>query len=297
MQARTSDARAPGFWPLALVLALFVLFMYGPMFAIFTLSFQGPEGGLTFPMRGTSLHWFRQLAEGLGTVDIAAAFRRSLMLGAVVMLLTVVLSVLAGLAFRKRLAGGNALFYVAVASLIMPSIIVSLGIGLQFRLLDTGLKAALAAMGAESTLEDYGTALGLLTSALGAHLTWTLPFGLLIMFAVFNRFNPAYEEAARDLGASPWQSFRHVVLPLIGASVVGIGMFGFTLSWDEIARTSQAIGDVNTLPLELQGLTSTVTTPAIYALGTVTTVVSFLVIGIALGGAALLRRRASKRRG
>ena len=297
MQARTSDARAPGFWPLALVFALFVLFMYGPMFAIFTLSFQGPEGGLTFPMRGTSLHWFRQLAEGLGTVDIAAAFRRSLMLGAVVMLLTVVLSVLAGLAFRKRLAGGNALFYVAVASLIMPSIIVSLGIGLQFRLLDTGLKSALAAMGAEGTLEDYGTALGLLTSALGAHLTWTLPFGLLIMFAVFNRFNPAYEEAARDLGASPWQSFRHVVLPLIGASVVGIGMFGFTLSWDEIARTSQAIGDVNTLPLELQGLTSTVTTPAIYALGTVTTVVSFLVIGIALGGAALLRRRASKRRG
>jgi ABC-type spermidine/putrescine transport system permease subunit II len=40
-------------------------------------------------------------------------------------------------------------------------------------------------------LEDYGTTLGLFTSALGAHLTWTLPFGLLIMFAVFNRFNPA----------------------------------------------------------------------------------------------------------
>ena len=88
------------------------------------------------------------------------------------------------------------------------------------------------------------------------------------MFAVFNRFNPAYEEAARDLGATPWQGFRHVVLPLIGPSVVGIGMFGFTLSWDEIARTSQAIGDVNTLPLELQGLTTTVTTPSIYALGT-----------------------------
>jgi hypothetical protein len=59
----------------------------------------------------------------------------------------------------------------------------------------------------------------------------------------------------------PGRLFRHVVLPLIGPSVVGIGMFGFTLSWDEIARTSQAIGDVNTLPLELQGLTSTVTTP------------------------------------
>jgi putative spermidine/putrescine transport system permease protein len=288
------DQRAPGFWPLAFVFALFVIFLYGPMITIFVLSFQGPEGGLTFPLRGVSLHWFRKLAEGLGTVDIGAAFRRSLMLGAVVMLFTVVLSVLAGLAFRKKLAGGNLLFFVTVASLIMPSIIVSLGIGLQFRLLDTGIKAALEAVDATGTLEGYGTALGLLTSALGAHLTWTLPFGLLIMFAVFNRFNPAFEEAARDLGATPWQGFRHVVLPLIGPSIVGIGMFGFTLSWDEIARTSQAIGDVNTLPLELQGLTSTVTTPSIYALGTVTTVVSLLVMALALGAGALLGRRSTR---
>ena len=224
-------------------------------------------------------------------VDIGAAFWRSLLLGTVVMAFTILLSLGAGLAFRKKLRGGDALFYVTVASLIMPSIIVSLGIGLQFRLIDTGVKAALGALGAEGTLENYGSALGLLTSALGAHLTWTLPFGLLIMFAVFNRFNPAYEEAARDLGATPWQAFRHVVLPLIGPSIVGIGMFGFTLSWDEIARTSQAIGDVNTLPLELQGLTSTVTTPSIYALGTVTTVVSFLVMGVTAGLLAWLRRR------
>ena len=72
-------------------------------------------------------------------------------------------------------------------------------------------------------------------------------------------------------------------------------MFGFTLSWDEIARSSQAIGDLNTLPLELQGLTTTVTTPAIYALGTVTTVVSLLVIALALAAAAWLGRRSRRR--
>ena len=226
---KVRDSRPASFWPLAIVFALFVLFMYGPMFVIFILSFQGPEGGLTFPMRGVSLHWFSKLAEGLGVVDIGAALWRSLGLGVAVMLCTVVLSVLAGLAFRKRLAGGNTLFFIVVASLIMPSIIVSLGIGLEFRLLDTGIKALLGALGMESTLETYGTALGLFTSALGAHLTWTLPFGLLIMFAVFNRFNPAYEEAARDLGATPWQGLRHVVLPMSATSVVGIGMFGFTL--------------------------------------------------------------------
>jgi len=286
--------RPASFWFLALFFTLFVLFLYGPMLVIVVLSFQGPEGGLTFPLRGMSLHWFYKLAEGLGVVDIGAALKRSLGLGLAVMTLTVTFSVLAGLAFRKKLAGGNTLFLIVVASLIMPSIIVSLGIGLEFRLLDTGIKKALEFFGMTATLENYGTSLGLFTSALGAHLTWTLPFGLLIMFAIFNRFNPAYEEAARDLGATPWQGFRHVVLPLIAPSVVGIGMFGFTLSWDEIARTSQAIGDVNTLPLELQGLTTTVTTPSIYALGTVTTVVSLLVMSVAVSLAWWLGRRQKK---
>ena len=285
------DKRAPGFWPLAIFFVLFVLFLYGPMLVIVVLSFQGPQGGLTFPLRGLSVHWFEKLAQGLGVVDIGAALRRSLGLGLAVMTITVVFAVLAGLAFRKKIAGGNTLFFIVVASLIMPSIIVSLGIGLEFRLLDAGIKKALEALGMQATLENYGTSLGLYTSALGAHLTWTLPFGLLIMFAVFNRFNPAYEEAARDLGATHWQGFRHVVMPLIAPAVVGIGMFGFTLSWDEIARTSQAIGDVNTLPLDLQGLTTTVTTPSIYALGTVTMAVSFIVMALAVGLSSLLARR------
>jgi putative spermidine/putrescine transport system permease protein len=290
MAAPHRHSRAPGFHLLAAVFVVFVLFMYGPVITIFVLSFQGPEGGLTFPLRGWSLHWYRQLSQGLGVVDIGAALRRSLGLGVAVMVLTVVLSVLAGLAFRKKLRGGDALFHVTVASLIMPSIIISLGIGLQFRLIDAAAKWLLERVGAAGLLEGYDTSLGLATSALGAHLTWTLPFGLLIMFAVFNRFNPAYEEAARDLGASPWQTFSRVVLPIIGPSVVGIGMFGFTLSWDEIARTSQAIGDVNTLPLELQGLTTTVTSPAIYALGTATTLISLLVIALTLVGVSVLRR-------
>jgi len=287
---RPPDRRPLSFWILATVFSAFVLFLYGPMLAIFVLSFQGPEGGLTFPMRGWSLHWFRQLFEGIGVVDIGAALRRSLLLGAVVMVLTVVLSLGAGLAYRKKLPGGTPLFYVVVASLIMPSIIVSLGIGLMFRLIDTGVKTLLEAHWPEAA-EGFATAMGMFGSGLGAQLTWTLPFGLLIMFAIFNRFNPAYEEAARDLGASPWQSLRHVVLPLIGPSLIGIGMFGFTLSWDEIARSSQAMGDLNTLPLELQGLTTTVTTPVIYALGTLTTAISFAVIGVALGGVALWQRR------
>ena len=94
--------RSPSFYILALVFALFVLFLYGPMITILVLSFQGPQGGLTFPLNGLSFHWFQSLWEGIGTVDIGAALRRSVWLGLIVMVLTVVISVMAGMAFRRR---------------------------------------------------------------------------------------------------------------------------------------------------------------------------------------------------
>lgn len=280
------EGRPRSFYLLAAFFAAYVLFLYGPMFAIFVLSFQGPQGGLTFPMNGFSLHWFAKLFAGNGIVDIGAALRRSMALGLVVMLITVVLSVSAGMAFRKKFRGSSILFYSAIASLIVPSIVTSLGIALEFRIIDDLFKNYISS--------DWQTGMGLFTSGLGAHLTWTLPFGLLIMFAIFNRFDGRLEEAARDLGATPWQSFRHVVLPIILPSVIGVALFGFTLSWDELARSSQAIGSVNTLPLELQGLTTTVTNPDIYALGTVTTGVSFIVIGLCLGIIILLQRHRKK---
>ncbi|CAO3408258.1 ABC transporter permease [Azospirillum largimobile] len=272
-----TSRRGLSFYLLGAFFALFVLFLYGPTATILILSFQGPEGGLTFPMNGVSLHWFRNLFEQQAVGDFGGSFRRSIALGMMVMVLTVLFSVLAGFAFRRRFRGSGALFYLAVASLIVPSILVSLGIGLFFNIL--GLEPAWY------------------SSALGAHLTWTLPFGLLIVFAIFNRFNPAYEEAARDLGASPWQTVRHVVLPILLPSLIGVGLFGFTLSYDEFARTLMTAGSFNTLPLEIYGMTTNVTTPVLYALGSLTTVFSFTVIGLFFLGLIALRRHRLRRSG
>lgn len=260
------------FYPLAVFFALFVLFLYGPTITIAILSFQGPQGGLTFPMNGTSMHWYADLFKQQAVGDIWGSFRRSLTLGLMVMTITVVVALMAGLAFRKRFAGSTVLFYLTVGSLIIPSILISLGVGILFNLLDLDVHWS--------------------TSGLGSQLTWTLPFGVLIMFAIFNRFNPAFEEAARDLGASPWQTLWHVVLPIILPSLVGIGLFGFTLSYDEFARTLLTAGSYNTLPLEIYGMTTSVTTPVLYALGTLTTVFSFLVITIFF----LLLSRSRRRR-
>jgi putative spermidine/putrescine transport system permease protein len=163
----------------------------------------------------------------------------------------------------------------AIASLVMPGFLVSLGIGLMFQLV--GLQTAWY------------------TSALGAQLTWTLPFGLLIMFAVLSRFNPSYEEAARDLGASPWQTLRHVVLPILLPGIMAVALFGFTLSYDEFARSLLTVGSRNTLPLEIWAMTTNVTSPALYALGTVTTIVSFGVITLVLSSIALIQRRRARR--
>jgi len=268
------DRRGPGFYILAAFFGLFVLFLYGPLSTIIILSFQGPDGGLTFPMNGMSVHWFGNLFEKQAVGDFGGSFRRSLILGLMVMAVTTVVSLLAGLAFRRRFLGATPLFYLAVSSLVVPSILVSLGVGIAFQVI--GLRPAWW------------------SSAFGAQLTWTLPFGVLIMFAVFNRFSPAYEEAARDLGASSWQTFRFVVLPMIAPSLVGVALFGFTLSYDEFARTLMTAGTYNTLPLEIYGMTTNVTTPVLYALGTVTTVFSFLVIALALAAIVALGRRRAR---
>ena len=177
------EARPRSFYFLAAFFVLFLIFLYGPTITIAILSFQGPQGGLTFPMRGVSLHWFHELFQQQAVGDIWGSFARSFVLGLMVMVTTVVVSVMGGLAFRKRFPGSAVIFYLIITSLVIPSILISLGVGLIF---------------SQSGLTVHWS-----TSGFGSQLTWTLPFGLLIMFAVFNRFDKSYEEAARDLGGEP----------------------------------------------------------------------------------------------
>jgi putative spermidine/putrescine transport system permease protein len=259
------------FYVLATLFTLFVIFLYGPMISIFILSFQGPTGGLVFPLRGVSLTWFAALFGQARTGDIGGAFSRSLPLALIVLLITVLVSVMAGFAFRRRFPGSTAIFYAAVASLIVPGLVLSIGILVTFRFL--GLPA-----------RWY-------SSALGAHLSWTLPFGLLIMFAVLGRLSPSYEEAAHDLGASKWQSVRYVVVPIVLPGMIAVALFGFTLSYDEFPRSWLTVGPKNTLPIEIWTMTTNVTSPALYALGTVTTAISFIVIALALSSIALIQRK------
>ena len=267
------DERPWTFYALAILFGIFLVFLYGPMLVVYVLSFQGPEGGVTFPMVGVSVTWFADILEPGQMANIPVSFSRSVALATIVSVATVAISVAAGLAFRRPFAGSGVLFYLAVASLVMPGLLVGFGIGLGFRFL--GLEPSL------------------FTSALAAQLTWTLPFGLFAMFAVINRFDRSWEEAATDLGASAWQRLRYVTLPILLPGVLGVAMIAFTLSYDEYARTTLTIGSKNTLPLEIYALISSATSPTLFAIGTVTTAVSFLLIAVTL----LVVFRTQRRRG
>ncbi len=274
---RDENRRPWTFWVLAALFTAYVLALYGPMLCIYVLSFQDLRGGLVFPMKGLSLHWFVDLFTQVRTGDVKGGFERSIILAILVTVLTVVGSFMAGLAFRNRFKGDGIVFYLMIGSLVAPGLVLGIGIGLLF--------------------QYFGLQASWYTSALGAHLSWTLPFGVLVMFAVMSRFDRAWEEAARDLGATRWQIIRMVVIPILAPGIVAVALFGFTLSYDEFSRTLQTSGPLNTLPLEIWSMTLNVTSPSLYALGTVTTLASFLIIGVCLGAIALMQKRRSNQSG
>lgn len=263
------------FWVLAALFVAYVLALYGPMLCIYVLSLQDIRGGLVFPMKGLSMHWFVDLFTQVRTGDVKGGFQRSITLAVLVTVLTVVFSFLAGLAFRQRFRGDGVVFYLMIGSLVAPGLVLGIGVGLLFQYL--------------------GIMPSWYTSALGAHLSWTLPFGVLVMFAVMSRFDRAWEEAGRDLGASRWQIIRMIVIPILAPGLVAVALFGFTLSYDEFARSLQTSGSLNTLPLEIWSMTLNVTSPSLYALGTVTTIASFVIIGVCLGSIAWLQKRRASR--
>ena len=265
---------------LAFYVALFILFLYGPFIVLTILSFQqGPEGGPQFPIVEWSTYWYRHIfglteATRVAPLPIGQAMMRSLTLAFATMVTSTVLGVMAAQAFRKKFKGSGIVFYLIVLGMIVPGLL-------------TGLGVALVAKNILNIERHWWS------TAFVQHVVYTFPFAFLVMLAILNRFDSSVEEASWSLGVSPLKTFRKVTFPLIFPGVLSAMLFAFTLSYDEYARTTLTIGTKNTLPLEIYALISSSSSPTLFAIGTVTTAVSFLVIGITL----LLVFRVQRRRG
>lgn len=255
----------------AVYYGIFLIFIYGPMIAMFILSFQGPRGGTSFPMRGWSFHWWQKLFEPSTVGDLQGAMGRSIILAIMVMIVTAIFSTMLAMAFRKKFRFSGVLFYTILAGLMVPGVLLSLGLATLMR--------------------QLGLAPSWYTSAFAVHVVWALPFGFLVMMAVFNRFDARLEEAARDMGASEWIVFKEVTLPLILPGIVAAGLFGFTLSYDEFARTTLLAGEFNTLPLDINASMTQRIRPTLFALGTASTIFSIFMIGLFLVIYTILYRR------
>ena len=121
-------------------------------------------------------------------------------------------------------------------------------------------------------------------------MVWTLPFGFLVMMAVFNRFDARLEEAARDMGADEWTVFKEITLPLILPGIVAAGLSASRCvrricpHHAFVRRLEHAALDINA------SLTQRVQ-PTLFALGTASTIFSLLMIGLFIVIYTILYRR------
>ena len=268
---------------LAAYFVLFLAFLYAPLILMGVLSLQGPFGSITFPFKGPlSLEWWRSLVDetipGSNARAIRDAAKQSLWISLAAGALTAFLAFTLSMAFRRRFRLDGAAFYLVMLALMTPGYLLALGTQLFWSYLDVDTS--------------------LWKTALGTNVIWGIPFGFLVMLAVWNRYDPAVEEAARDLGADRTRTFREVTLPLVWTGIFGSFLFGFTLTWNDYDRTLLLISGVETqtLPLQIAGLTFTAAIrPDLYALGTATTLVTLVLIALLLIGAALHLRFRGRR--
>jgi len=259
-------------WALGAVTVGFLAYQWLPILTMALLSFTGPDGGTTFPMRGVSLFWYRELLRVQSIDDFKPPLGRSLVLALLCSATTAVLAVAAAQAMRARFRGSGIFFYLVLLGVMAPGLLVGFGMGLITRIV--------------------GVTPAWYTTTFAVHIVWTLPFGFLTMLAAFNRFDRRLEEAALTLRANRWTAFRRITLPLVLPGVIGAALFGFTLSFDEFARSLFTTGSEQTLPLVIYAQFDRQLQPTLYALGTTTTVVSLLAVGAALALVRLVRRRA-----
>jgi len=252
---------------LAVYVAAFILFLYGPFVVLAIISFQsGPDGGPQFPIIEWSTYWYRQVfglvpPSRVAPLPFGAALIRSLVLAFMTMVTSTVLGVMTAQAFRRHFRGSGLVFYLVVLGMMVPGVLTGLGISLL----------------ANNVL---GIDRHWFTTAFVAHVAYTFPFAFLVMLAILNRFDASVEEAAWSLGVSPWRTFRKVTFPLIFPGVLSAMLFAFTLSFDEFPRTLFASGADQTLPLAIYGTFSVEIHPNIFAFGVLTTLFSFALVAV-----------------
>jgi putative spermidine/putrescine transport system permease protein len=236
--------------------AAIILFLLAPIIVVVATAFT-TTGYPVFPPRGFTLRWF---AKFLTTPEFLEATRLSAVLAAASAAVAAALGTLSGFALaRYRIPGKAAVSGLLLSPILFPAVVLGLALLVFYKKI--GLD---------------GTFAGLVA----AHAVLTAPFVIRLVIASLSQYDPAIEDAARNLGAGWWRTFLVVTLPLIRPGVLAGAVFAFILSFDELVVTLFLSGPgLQTLPIRIYTYVEYSSEPTISAISAVL-ILAWTVIGL-----------------
>jgi len=246
---------------------LAIAYMLAPLFVIAVFSFNDPAGKFNFTWEGfTLLHW-----ENVFSIpDLNEAMTNSLQLAAVSTVLATILGTLIALALvRYEFFGRRPANFLIVIPMATPEVVIG---------------AALLSM-----FLIYGIDLGF-TTLLIAHVMFSISFVVVVVRSRLIGFDRSLEEAARDLGAGPFETFRLVTLPLIAPAIISAALLAFALSIDDFVISNFNAGDYVTFPLFIFGASQRGIPVEVYSMATIL----FLITLAAMALTVWQQRRAER---
>jgi putative spermidine/putrescine transport system permease protein len=202
-----------------------LLVIYVPLILVVLYAFN-PSRSQKWPIAGFTMQW---IDAAIGSSGARDAIVLSVEVGLVATAIALVLgSLLAAAVHRYRFFGRGAVSFLVVPPIALPGIVTGIALNATFRTFFGGLS--------------------LLTLVIG-HATFCVVVVYNKVIAVMRRTSGSLVEASADLGADPWQMFRHVTFPVIRSALLAGGLLAFALSFDEIVVTTFTAGSSETLPI------------------------------------------------
>ena len=233
-----------------------MIFLYLPVFVLMALSFNDSHIGIAW--KGFSFRWYQKL---LGDPSILEATLNSLVIASASTAISLVLG--AGTALGLERWQGRDLGLLTMG-LIMPLVIPEILLGVALVMVFVLMQVPL----------------GFTTIIIG-NTVFNLPLTIVIIRARLRKLDPLWEDAARDLGATPWEVVRYVTLPLLKPAIIGAALLNFTVSLDDFVVTFFVAGPGSTtLPLKVFSMIKTGITPEINALSAFLVVLSMMCVGL-----------------
>ncbi len=260
-------------WGFRLSFVALMVFLYLPIVFMIVFSFdESQTPGL--PITGFTLHWYEVL---LANRVLVRAVGNTITVAAIVAILATIIGTMAAFVLvRGRIRYPNATRIAFTLPIMVPGVLIGVALLIYFaRAMDLTLSLA---------------------TVIAGQLVITVPFVVLIVASRLHGFDRALEWAAADLGASPRQAVRHVVLPLIAPAILAGALISVTLSIDEFVITWFTVGSQPTLPTYIYTQVKFGVTPEVNAVATIMLVATLLLFGVASVILGRSRRPGRRRR-